>query len=269
MRTRRAIFVLALVCACLPAPARAADPTFSASVEPAAITFGTTKEVVYRLQMVNGADPEHFFVFFRRPTWGPGGPLGAPVGNLSVSIEGPGTLGRIGVLTPGLPEGTCLRGYEPWGVINTEVDLPAGSTSTLVVRGETGAAPYFAGNDLGMAFQISPGGPSGTIGGIVVVPTPKPAISGPSGVLIKLTTRAKRADGERTLTVIGTTRPALRNKKLQLRYSFRRAQSVKTDRRGRFVVRGLRVPFFGRYTVQAFYRGGGGFAADRSCQARG
>ena len=256
-----------LVLLLLPAAAHGADPTFSAAADPATATFGTTKEVTYRLLMKGSDEDERFLAFFRRPTWGTGGPLGSPIGNVTVSVEGGARLGRLGALTPTAPPGTCLRGYEPWGVINAEVELPAAADGALVVKAETGAASYFAGVPLNLGFQVSSGG-SGSLSGISVLETPGPALSGPTGVDIRL--RAKKARpprGSRRAAIFsGTTKPALRRQKIELRYSFKRKQVVTTDSRGRFTVRAVPLPTFGKWKAQAFFRSrSAALTSDRSC----
>lgn len=256
-----------LMLALLPAGAHGADPTFSAVADPATASFGTTKEVSYRLLMKGSDEDEHFAVAFRRPTWGTGGPLGSPIGNLNLSVEGGARLGEIGALTPGLPEGTCLRGYEPWGVISTVIDLAAGADGALVVKAETGAAAYFAGVPLTLGFQVSSGG-SGTLSGIGVFETPGPALTGPTGVDIRLASRKARPPrgARRAATFSGTTRPALRRQKIELRYSFKRKDVVTTDSRGRFTKKAVRLPTFGRWRAQAFFRSrNSGLASDKSC----
>jgi hypothetical protein len=242
-----------ILLALLPAGARAGDPAFKATATPTSVSFGSTKEITYRLQMTGSDEEERFFVFFSRPTWGSGGPIGSPVGNLMVGVEGGAKLGKLGALTPEPPAGTCIRGYEPWGVINAEVTLAPGTDGALVVKAETGAAPYLRGTPLSLGFQISPGG--GTVTGVGRVETPGPTVSGPTGVNIKLRAKRARVPGARkAATFTGTTNPLLARQKIELRYSFKRKDVVKTDRRGRFTVKGVKLPTFGKWRAQAFFK---------------
>lgn len=256
--------LLVLACCVWPATATAADPEFSTSVTPEAFSSAAPVEFTYRLHMRAGPEAESFWVGFDSPTWPAPDPGGTPVQFVSMELEGDGGLAGSASTSGSFPGGYCFRGGDPSGTSGTRVELPPDANSALVVRYRTSAPPLL-GTDYAMRFLVPAGGP-GSIERDVTIPTPRPARSGPTGLFIRLASRAPDAGQPSVLNIRGSTSPPVAAMPIRMVYDFGRdTDRVRTNAAGRFIVRGVRVPA-ARWQVQAFSRARPpGLLADKSC----
>jgi len=177
----RAALLTALVAPALASPAVAA--TFETSVSPSPFSYPDTKQLVYRLHVTTGGQPERLQVSASAPSF-PGG--GTFMGLERMTLEGPGSVVGSGgggghgdrFCSPLLPDfhGSSLF-FFPW----IEVEIPANTTSTVALPGRPGSFAPWPGMDLGVEFRVGSQWSE-------IVRSPSPANSGRHGVEISFRT---------------------------------------------------------------------------------
>ena len=157
----RGVAVAALCLAGLAAaPARAADPAFRATVSPERVVFGETKRLTYRVEVTTGESPERFkLVAAAARQFGGQGALLFPTTD-GMRLEGPGTLsaGSSAHLDQFPCHSSELRDRHGGLEFAQEydVDLPAGTTSTVVVEAVVAADAPWPGDRYGMRLRAFP-----------------------------------------------------------------------------------------------------------------
>jgi hypothetical protein len=160
----------------------------------------------------------------------------------------------------------CVRGVQDYGEGGT-VSVPAQTTATMTVAVRT-VVPAWPHTDYTPVVTWS--------GRTVDVPPIR--VAGPTGVHIVVRAGTDHLPAGASLTLRGATAPPLRRRVVSLsaaaftwtdlnappRIVLRRR--VRTDRSGRFVMRGLRPAISGMYQFRArVVHPGPGLAPDRSC----
>ncbi len=167
----------------LASPAVAA--TFETSVSPNPFSYPETEQLVYRLHVTTGGQPERLQVFASAPSF-PGG--GTFMSLERMTLEGPGTVVGGGVgsghedrfCTPLLPD---FHGSIFFSSPSIEVEIPANTTSAVALPGRPGSFAPWPGMDLGVEFRAGVGSQP-----FEVVRSPSPANSGRHGVEISFRT---------------------------------------------------------------------------------
>ena len=257
-------------------PSAWADVTFKASMKPREISFGKTFELSYRLLMTTGAREERFPVAVRQPRWNPlssGGPRGfAAVPDCfrrPLVLRGPGQLGKVVCDRSRDRVDTCERGG---GHVHLrgEVTLPPHSTTSLVARFLSGGPPLRQ-TDYRATFKVG-GGTNDTLGNVRRFRPPKPAVRGPFGTHITLSTwprtpyfrfpAGRRFRPGRVFNIRGRTDPSLAGRRMALRYRYIPSQGatplrtlarVEVGPGGHFGFRGWRPRGLGAYRLYAAY----------------
>jgi hypothetical protein len=266
-----------------------ADISFKASMEPSEVAFLELREIRYRLRMTTGALEERFRVRVMQPRWDPvfargaGGFPAAPDCFLDpLVLEGPGRLSDTVCLPRPARGDVCERGSGPWE-LSGEVTLPPRSTSTLVARFLRGPPPLSR-TDYRATFAVGVGRDD-TLTGVQRIQPPKPAVRGPFGTHITISTRprtpyfrfpaGRRFRPGQVIDIRGRTEPALRGRRVALRYRYipsRGATPLRTlarpevGPRGLFSHRGWRPRRRGAYRLYAAYEPRGRHRTlDESC----
>jgi hypothetical protein len=257
-------------------PARA-TVTFEATIEPKEVVFLETFELAYRLRMTTGSRPERFRVRVEQPRWNPASPHD-PAGFPAVHdcfrrplvLHGPGRLADTVCRPSRSRANVCERGGGHVE-LRADVTLPPHSTSALVARFLTGGPPLPS-TDYRATFVVG-GSRNDTLPGRQEIQPPEPAVLGPFGTHIVLSTwprtpyfrfpAGRRLRPGRVINIRGRTESSLRGQRMLLRYRFipsrgatplRTLARVEIGPRGRFSYRGWRPRRLGAYRLYAAYR---------------
>lgn len=254
-------------------PAAQATPTFSTQVQ----TTGTpaNQRYTYRLTMRAGTREERFELRIGLPCFVAGcrgEPAGWVLSSRGSDLLGPAH-GYLQSVTSDYAFGACVRGETSQDTVGATLTLPAGTTSTLVLR----YRPLRPWDDTSYRIRFAARG--GTLARPVTVLSQEPRrLRRRRGVRMVLDRRPRRHLVRRgsPLLITGRTEPGLAGRTVALR--FRHAEnniaidqarsrplaSVRVDPRGRFRYRWR--PFAkGYYEVFATYRGDRIRTRDRSC----
>ena len=254
---------------------------------PDAVRSGVTDQVRYTVELAAGGRDERFAFGFEAPSFGTW--RGEPTEGASLAFAGQtlslagGTLLGPARLSAGAP--ACAPGLRPHGT-----DLESRTWDVLVPADRTAVATldFRLARDLpwpdtsyGVTFLASPrlvSGQRGTLAAPLRVRTPGPAVHGRRAVHIRLSSRPRsdlpsagdpRVRRGQRIAIGGRTSPALRHARVVVTVTGPRASrsiAVRTDRRGRFALRGLRLGGRGAYRVGARARPAGGrVAGDYAC----
>lgn len=269
----------------------AAEVTASASMSPRTVVFPATRELVSRLELRTGDRPETFAVEADPPWFEDRGfREGSPVGIARVEREGDVSFGTASqfVATPACsPVENRFHGYDPSG-FRVDVTMPANAAGAIVLRRPFGDHAPWPSTELRSAFRLTNDlvGPGvGTLESERTVMPPAPARAGPTGVLIRVSTRPETGRGAARgtiaagapIVVTGSTDPPLPGAAIELRWFGPESQGrelaplarVELDDAGRFELAGWRPRVAGYHELWAFYRGGGaGVTADHACPRR-
>ena len=248
---------------------------------PAVVRSGVTDQVRYVVELAASGQDERFSFGFQASSFGTwrGQPTeGSPLVLLgeTLSLTG-GTLLGPARFTAGVP--ACAPGVPPHGL-----DLESRIWDVLVPADRTAVATLdfaltqhlpWPDTSYGVTFLANArlvSGQPGTLAAPLRVEAPGPAVHGRRAVHIRLSSRPRshlpsiadpRVGRGRRITIRGTTSPILRKTKvvvtvvgpLPSRSKVRiRRIPVRTDRRGRFVLRHLRLGERGAYQVGAYTR---------------
>jgi hypothetical protein len=259
---------------------------------PDVIRVGVTDRVRYTVQLIASGQEERFAFGFQLPSFGTwrGQPTeGSPLGFMgeTLGLTG-GTLLGPARFSAGSP--ACAPGVPPHGL-----DLESRMWDVLVPDGGTAVATMdfalahqrpWPDTSYGVTFLADPrlvSGQPSTLAAPLRVRAPGPAVHGRRAVHIRLSSRPRshlpstadpRVGRARRIMIRGTTSPILRKAKLLItvtgpltsgsKVRVRRIP-VRTDRRGHFVLQGLRLGKRGDYQVGAHARTAVGVAGDYAC----
>jgi hypothetical protein len=245
-------------------------------MEPSEVTLLETRELTYRLTMTTGALEERFRVRVEQPRWDPiseRGPDGFPAVpdcfRSPLVLEGPGRMADSVCLPRPARGNVCERGSGRWE-LSAELTLPPHSTSSLVARFLSGGPPLSR-TDYRATFAVGVGG-NDTLAGVRRFRPARPAVRGPFGTHITMSTRPRtpyfrfpagqRFRPGRLINIRGRTEPSLRGRRVVLRYRYipsRGATPLRTlaraeiGPRGHFSHRGWRPRRRGAYRLYAAY----------------
>ena len=248
---------------------------------PDVVRSGITDHVRYTVELAASGQDERFAFGFQTSsfgTWGGRPTEGSPLAFVgeTLSLAGGSLLGPAR-FSAGIP--ACAPGVPPHGL-----DLESRTWDVLVPADRTAVATLdfaltqhlpWPDTSYGITFLASPrlvSGQTSTLVAPLQVRSPGPAVRGRRAVHIRLSSRPRssipsiadpRVRRGRPITIRGTTSPMLRKTKavvtvvgpLPSRSKVRiRRIAVRTDRRGRFVLRRLRLGSRGGYQVGAYAR---------------
>jgi len=242
------------------------------------IAFPGTREVEARLILRTGASDERFAVRVRAPQYQGRNPEGSVllVDNSpdAVSLDGPGTLGQQELATgvPGCsPRLNRFHGYEPH-IPTVDVDVPANSSTTVVVRFATGSFAPWTATQYRVAFDLLDERVDGSASTLIAPRTVRaglPTLTGRRGIRVSVRTRPPTFSSGtqnpavirsgRLLRVSGATTPPAPRARIRLRLlgpgrrsTFHTWARTQTDPRGRFTVRRRAPKQRGRYELWTF-----------------
>jgi hypothetical protein len=262
--------LVAALCHCTAAEAAL---TIKVAGAPSTVRFGTTQRVVYTATLTAGAQDELFRLGFRTPRFDgvPGSVEGSPISFADQTLEVSGAT----LLGPAsMQEGVtaCAPDVGPHGTDLTQrawdVRVAAGQTATATLPFEIQRA-WAPWPDTSYGITVFADqktlGPS-TLTAPIVVHADGPRIVGRHGVRIRLastprsgilTVHSPVVGVRRPITVRGSTSPVLRDERLRVTVGHpghrKRSIAVRTDRAGRFVLRGLRLGHAGTWEIGARY----------------
>lgn len=286
------IAVAVLVC-CGPVATSRAALEIRVHHAPDVVRAGITDQVRYTVELAASGQDEHFSFGFQASSFGTwrGQPTeGSPLVFLgeTLSLAG-GTLLGPARFSSGVP--ACAPGVRPHGL-----DLESRTWDVLVPADRTAVATLdfalvrdlpWPDTSYGVTFLADSrlvSGQRSTLAAPLRVRAPGPAVRGRRAVHIRLSSRPRshlpsnadpRVRRGRPITIRGTTSPILRRATVVVTVtgplpsrSERRVRRipVRTDRRGRFVLRHLRLSKRGAYQVGAYARPTAkGVAGDYTC----
>jgi hypothetical protein len=205
-----------LVCAGT-APAQVVSVTATAT--PRLVSFPTTRSAEFGLTLVTGADAASVSVEFLKPHFGHGR-AGWTLGIDELGLEGPGRLRRRPPIHIELFDRPCIRGYASGLAAAGVEQIPANSTTTLVVPARLASgSPPWADTSYRLGFKVRERGRKP-----IRVVAAHPGRSGPQGVRIGIHVRAPWRDPQEPsarpgtpITVMGGTRPRLAHHRIAVR----------------------------------------------------
>lgn len=284
--------------------ADAANLTLSASISPTRIDYPGTRSIVYRLTLTTGEASERVRVLAIPPTYaGPPFapsfrdlvtqgirqlhalkrgiflPRGSPIALVGpIQVRGPGIAQApppflepppLRVIGPSFR--SCDRGYAT-PVRGVPLSLPPYSTTTLALHARTGRSAPWPGMDYRVTFVVHRVGSRNER----LVRPPRPPVTGPTGVRIRLHTRPALIAGPgQSVGIFGRTDPPVAHQWISLhvrgaaRLRFgppRLLATVRTDGKGRFRYTGWVPSFRLLYELWATYAAQQpGVLSDSSC----
>jgi hypothetical protein len=275
-----------------------AEVHFAASVQPGTFNYPGKRALTFRLRMRSGDAAERFSIDIRSPRFhrsqyrAEGSPIRLrPVDGRLVQPAGAVTLGQVRLThaQPSCsPTSNRPHGYEPKS-LTVDASLPANTAGSLTVRYEVGGTKLWPGLQYHPTFVARRrllSGEVGTLPSDTTISPRNPRLRARTiGVRIDFRTmpsssptpgliREREIKRGRSITLVGSTKPVLRRKRISFKYVAPRESRLRalghawTDRRGRFRYGGWypRVP--GSYEVWAFYRrtrASGPVLSDHAC----
>jgi hypothetical protein len=258
-------------------PSARAAVSFEASMKPGEISFGKTFELSYRLRITTGALEERFRVRVDQPRWVPRssrGPRGFPaVPNCfrrPLVLDGPGLLADVRCVARRGRVDVCERGSGRVR-LSGALTLPPRSTSYLVANFLSGGPPLPR-TDYRASFTVGIGS-NDTLASVQRIRPPAPAVRGPFGTHITLSTRpptpyfrfpaGRRFRPGQVINIRGRTDPSLTGRRIALRYRYipsrgatplRTLARVEIGPRGYFSLHGWRPRRLGAYRLYAAHK---------------
>lgn len=246
----------------------------SLSTVPASVSWPGSPDFEYRVDLTAGPGGAEFIFTVPAPSWGFTGVYGTPFSYGQPKLDGPGTLEPDFAVVADPAPWACWRGGFSGSQFWYRVNLGPGQKTTIVVPGSLAAAPL-AGMTTETDFRIE------NVDDPVLIPAGL-EVGGKQGVRIRTVVAgedprlpADRNPGRR-FRLRGFTRPALADRKIRFRaepvlsdlkkpLKPKRLVTVRTNRKGNFRTKPLRLHGEAIWKVTSKLVRPGRFARERNC----